>query len=34
MLIENLLRHDSIIASQRLAVEFCNTIHVIADMNS
>src|SRR5262249_30500367 len=26
MLIQNLMRHDSIIASQRLVVEFCNTI--------
>jgi len=26
MLIQNHVRHDSIIASQRLAIEFCNTI--------
>jgi len=26
MLIQKLVRHDSIIASQRLGTEFCNTI--------
>ena len=32
MLIQNLVRHDSIIASQRLVVEFCNTIPREPDM--
>jgi hypothetical protein len=31
MLIQKPVRHDSIIASQRLVVEFCNTIHPKAD---
>jgi hypothetical protein len=34
MLIQKLVRYDSIIASQRLVVEFCNTIGGIADVNS
>jgi len=32
MLIQKLVRHDSIIASQRLVAEFCNTIPPEADM--
>jgi hypothetical protein len=31
-LIQKPVRHDSIIASQRLVVEFCNTITSTADM--
>src|SRR5215467_1806323 len=32
MLIQNLVRHDSIISSRRLVLEFCNTIPLEADM--
>jgi len=32
MLIQKLVRHDSIIATQRLVVEFCNTIEGEADI--
>src|SRR5262245_32227959 len=32
MLIQKLVRHDSIIASQRLVAEFCNTIPLETDM--